>query len=415
MKIQSIRSTFTFYVIIVFFIGVGLISSCGKTNEDSPEKTLDAPHLQGDTNQETGNKAQLIEPDPSDTLVKIGVVGAHSGELAPYGIPTLNAVKMVVDEINHKGGFLGKKIKVISADDTCSPSVASQKAEQMIREKVVAVIGHTCSSSTLSALPFYNKSGVLCISPSATNADLTLSGNYPYFFRSVANDKIQAKVQVDFAIHRLHAQKAAILYVKDDYGKGMASLARQYFEESGLVTVTLFESVTQGLSDFSQVVEKIKKSGSDLVVWEGYYPEAFLLIKQMRSKNIKASLIGSDGIHVDKFVKAVREWPEDIYATSPQGWEKKNIIAIKAINDYKARFGSDPGPFFINAYSSAMALTNAMKRSESTECSDLAKTLRSEFVDTPLGRISFDEKGDVVGTSFSVYQLKGLSFKEVWP
>lgn len=415
MKIQSIGNTFTFYVMIILFIGVCLISSCGKTNENSPEKTLEATPLQGDTKQETENKGQAVKPEPSDTLVKIGVVGAHSGELAPYGIPTLNAVKMVVDEINHKGGFLGKKIKVIAADDACSPSLASQKAEQMNREKVVAVIGHTCSSSTLSALPIYNKSEILCISPSATNTELTLSGKYPYFFRSVANDKIQTKVQVDFATHRMHAQKAAIVYAKDDYGKGMASLARQYFEDSGLVTVALFEGVTQGLSDFSPVVEKIKKSGSDLVVWEGYYPEASLLIKQMRSKNINAPFIGSDGIHVDKFISAVREWSENVYVSSPQGWEKKNIIAIKAINDYKARFGNDPGPYFINAYSAAMVLTNAMKRSKSTACLDLAKTLRSEFVDTPLGRISFDEKGDVVGTSFSVYQLKGGGFKEIWP
>ena len=128
----------------------------------------------------------------------------------------------------------------------------------------------------------------------------------------------------------------------------MASFAREYFDESGLVTVVLFEGIEQGFTDFSTIVEKIKKSGADLVVWEGYYPEASLLIKQMRLNRLKSSFIGSDGIKNDQFITDAGKWAEGVYVSGPQN-AGRNIISIKVMNDYKARFGSEPGPFFINA------------------------------------------------------------------
>lgn len=401
---KSMMSLRTVLFIVFFTLA---LSSCGKSGEESSTK----PAENAETHTGSDSHSTPAGTASSDTI-KIGVAGAHSGELASYGLPTVNAVNMVVDEINKKGGLMGKKIQVVTEDDVCKPEVATNTATKLVTEKVVAVIGHICSGATKSAMGIYKDANIVCMSPSATNAELTLSGQYPNFFRTIANDAAQAKLQVDFALHKLHVKKVAILHDKGDYGKGSATLAKQYFEESGLATIALFEGVTAGAVDYSAIVQKVKQSGAELVVWGGYHPEASRIVKQMRTKKMTTLMIGSDGLKDETFIKTAGEFAEGVYVSGPQD-ASKNILNIKAINDHKSRFGSEPGAFFINAYAAAMALTNAIAKAESTDYAALTKTLKVEYIDTPLGRISFDEHGDVIGSGFTMYQVKGGVFKEV--
>jgi len=401
---KSIMSLLTALFIVFFAL---TLSSCGKSGEESTTK----PAENAETHSGSDSHSAPAKTAPSDTI-KIGVAGAHSGELASYGLPTVNAVNMVVDEINKKGGLLGKKIQVVTEDDVCKPEVATNTATKLVTEKVVAVIGHICSGATKSAMGIYKDANIVCMSPSATNAELTLSGQYPNFFRTISNDAAQAKLQVDFALQKLHVNKVAILHDKGDYGKGSATLAKQYFDESGRVTIVLFEGVTAGAVDYSAIVQKVKQSGAELVVWGGYHPEASRIVKQMRTKKMSTMMIGSDGLKDETFIKTAGEFAEGVYVSGPQD-ASKNILNIKAINDHKSRFGSEPGAFFINAYAAAMALTNAIAKAESTDFAALSNTLKAEYIDTPLGRISFDEHGDVIGSGFTMYQVKGGVFKDV--
>ncbi len=406
---MKFHSRFITPLFVLMILTALMLISCEKSKEETPEKPAETTENQGSSDSHGAPTA--APPEPSDTI-KIGVAGAHSGELASYGLPTVNAVNMVVDEINSKGGLNGKKLQVVAEDDVCKPEVATNTATKLVTEKVAAVIGHICSGATKSAIGIYKDANIICISPSATNAELTLSGQYPNFFRTIANDAAQAKLQVDYALHKLHVKKVAILHDKGDYGKGSATLAKQYFEESGLAAIALFEGVTAGAVDYSAIVQKVKQSGAELVVWGGYHPEASRIVKQMRTKKMSTLLMGSDGLKDETFIKTAGEFAEGVYVSGPQD-ASKNILNIKAINDHKSRFGTEPGAFFINAYSAAMALTNAIAKAESTDFQALSTTLKKESIDTPLGRISFDEHGDVVGSGFSIYQVKNGAFKEI--
>lgn len=388
------------------------LCSCGKSEEESSTKTTATTETSGaPSHGESDSKSTEKGADTPNTI-NIGIAGAHSGELASYGIPTVNAVTMVVDEFNKKGGLDGKKIKLFTEDDACNPETAADTAAKLTKNKVIAVIGHTCSDATQSAIGIYNDAHIVCISPSATKSELTLSGKYPNFFRAIANDAAQVKLQVDFALHKLHVKKVAILHDKRNYSMDSTTLAKQYFEESGLVTIVIFEGVTSGASDYASIVQKIRQSGADLLVWGGYHPEASAIVKQMRAKKMKTMMMGSDGLKDEAFINSAGKFAEGVYASSPQD-ASKSILTIKAINDHRSRFGGEPGAFFINAYSAAMALTNAIAKADSTDFDALTKTLKAEHIDTPLGRISFDEHGDIIGSGFSMYQVKGGSFREL--
>lgn len=345
-------------------------------------------------------------------VIKIGVAGAHSGDLASYGLPTVKAAELVIEKVNANGGLLGKQVELIIEDDVCKPEVAANTASKLVGENVVAVIGHICSGATKSALGIYKDSNIVCISPSATNPPLTQSGDYPNFFRTIAPDDAQAQLEVDFALNTLNLSKIAILHDKGDYGKGFAEFAKTFLEDSGKADIVLFEGITPGAVDYTAVINKIKSSGAEAVIFGGYHPEASKLVSQMKKKKMDTLFLSEDGVKDDTFIKVAGEYAEGVYATGPKD-TSSNPLAIQATKEHQDKYNEDPGAFFINAYAAAMALVNAIEKAGSTKYDAIVKALRSEEVETPLGKISFDEKGDAIGVGFSVYQVKNGKFVEI--
>jgi len=347
----------------------------------------------------------------ADTI-KIGIAGAHSGDLASYGLPIVKAAKLVVADVNAKGGILGKQVEVIDEDDVCKPEVATNTATKLATAGVTVVVGHVCSGATKAALDIYKNSKIVAMSGSATNPDLTQSGKYPNFFRTIASDDAQAKLDVDFALDTLKLKKIAVLHDKGDYGKGLAEFAKLFIEKSGKGEVVLFEGVTPGAVDYSSVVNKIKKAGADAVIFGGYHPEASKIVSEMRKSKMKTVFISDDGVKDDTFIKVAGKYAEGVYATGPKDTSANPMD--KAVRDaYKKAYGEDVGVFSINGYAATQALLNAIQKAGSTDYDAIVKALRTEYVDTPLGKIKFDDRGDAIGVGFSVYQVKSGKFAEV--
>ena len=340
----------------------------------------------------------------ADTI-KLGVAGPHSGDLASSGIPTIKAAELVVREINAKGGVLGKKVGLLVEDDVCKPEIATNTATKLISQGVDVVIGHICSGATKAALGIYKDSKIVAMSPSATNPALTQSGQYPNFFRTIASDDAQARLEVDFALDVLNIKKIAVLHDKSDYGKGLAEYAKAFLEKDPRATVVLYEGITPGGVDYTAVVQKIKRSKAEAVLFGGYHPEASKLIMQMRKKKMKTIFISDDGVKDNTFIKVAGKYAEGVYATGPKD-VSKNALTVKAIKDHQKTYGEDPGAYFENAYAATLALLNAVEKAGSTDYEAVAKALRTEFVETPLGKIHFDERGDAIGVGFSMYQVK---------
>ena len=354
----------------------------------------------------TANPARAAEP------IRIGVAGAHSGDLASYGLPTLQAVRLVVEEINAKGGINGAPVELLVEDDGCKPEIATNSATKLVSGGAKAVIGHICSGATRAALPIYRAAKVLVISPSATTPALTQSGEYPYFFRTIAADNTQAANQVEFALHTLNAGKIAVLHDKGDYGKGLAEYAQSLIEQSGKAQVVLFEGITPGAVDYSAVVQKIKRSGAEAVLFGGYHPEASKLVGQMRQKRLAIPFVSDDGVKDDTFIKVAGKDAEGVYATGPT-----DVSTNPLTKAYREKFrqaeGTDPGAFFDNAVAAALALTNAIAKAGSADPEAVAHALRTEEVATPFGAIKFDARGEPVGIGFSIYQVNNGQFVQV--
>ncbi len=344
--------------------------------------------------------------------IKVGVAGPHSGDLASYGIPSVRAAELVVKDVNAKGGILGKQVELLVEDDVCKPEVAANTATKLVSDGAVVVVGHVCSGATKAALGIYKDAGIIVISPSATNPGLTQSGDYPNFYRTIASDDKQAALGVKFTVETLGAKKIAIIHDKGDYGKGYAEFAKMNVEKTPGVEAVLFEGITPGAVDYSAIVDKIKRSGADAVIYGGYHPEASKIVTQMRKKKMDTYFVSDDGVKDVTFIKVAGKYAEGVYASGPMDVSDLPLYqaAVKAHKD--AYGGEDPGAFFKEGYAATMALLNAIEEAGSTEYDAIEKVLKSTYVDTPVGSISFDDKGDAIGVGFSMYRVVNGKYVE---
>ena len=352
-----------------------------------------------------------------DTL-KIGYGGALLGQLASYGLSGVYGMEYAVLKANANGGVLGKQVEIIKEDDGCDPALASNAATKLSGSGVKLVLGHTCSGATASALSVYGKN-MLLISPSATENSLTDSGGNPYFFRTIMRDDAQADLQVEFVKKRGY-KKVAIIHDKGDYGKALADRAKAAFEadkDSG-IKVVLFEGVTTGQVSYDAVVSKLRNSGADVLLWGGYYSDASKLVTQMRSKQVNTIVVGADGLKNEGFVKMAGGAAEGVFATGPTDLSQSAnppASVKEALEDHKKRYPTEEiGPYFFYSAAAMEALFAAIEKAGSaTDLEAIKKHLQEDTVETVMGPVRFDAKGDIVGSQAMMYEIKGGQFVEV--
>jgi branched-chain amino acid transport system substrate-binding protein len=305
-------------------------------------------------------------------------------------------------------------VELVVEDDVCKPELATNVATKLVSGKVDAIIGHICSGATKAALGTYKDAKIITISPSATNPELTQSGQYPNFFRTIAPDDAQAKLVVDFALQTLKLTRLAVIHDKGDYGKGFAEYAKKFISEAKNTgaQVVLYEGITPGAVDYSAIVQKIKHSEAQAVIYGGYHPEAASIVQQMRKKGLKTIFISDDGVKDQTFIKVAGPAAELVYASGPKD-TSKNPLAVSAIEEHKKAYGTEPGAFFLNAYSAVIAILNAMEKAKSTEYNAVVRALHTYSADTPLGKIKFNKAGDAVGAGFSMYQVQNGVYVEL--
>lgn len=355
----------------------------------------------------------LTMPAMAADVIKIGVPGAHSGDLASYGLPSLNAARLVADDYNAKGGLLGKQIEIIAQDDQCKPEMATNAATKLISEKVDVVMGHICSGATKASLPIYKDAKIVSMSPSATTPALTYSGENPYFFRTIANDNDQAQLSSNFIADVLKAKKVAILHDNGDYGKGYAQTNKELLEKANKgVEIVLFEAINPEAVDFSTAVRKMRRAGADVLIFGGYHPTASKLLQQMKRERVSIPVIGPDGLKDAAFIKMAGKDCEGVYTTYPSDTSKLPAYTAARENHIK-KFGAEPGSFYYNAYSATQALLNAIEKAGTTDTAKVMDALHTTFVETPSGKLKFNARGDAAGVGLSIYQIKDGQYVEL--
>lgn len=333
----------------------------------------------------------------ADTI-KVGIAGPKTGPVTQYGDMQFMGAKQAIADINAKGGVDGKMLEAKEYDDACDPKQAVAVANKVVNDGVKFVVGHLCSSSTQPASDIYEDEGVIMITPAATSPEITSRG-YKLIFRTIGLDSAQGPAAGNYIADHVKPKIVAVLHDKQQYGEGIASAVKKTLEEKG-TKVAVFEGLNAGDKDFSSIIQKLKQANVDFVYYGGYHPEMGQILRQSRAAGLKTQFMGPEGVANVSLSNIAGASAEGMLVTKPKNYDQ--VPANKPIVDaIKAKKQDPSGAFVWTTYAALQSLAAGLN--QSSDPAAIATWLKGNTVETVMGPLSWDQKGDLKGFEFGVF------------
>jgi len=347
---------------------------------------------------------------PASAQIKLGVCGPITGPNATFGAQLKNGVDQAVADINAAGGILGQKVEVLVGDDASKPEQGVSVANKFVSDGAKLVVGHFNSGVSIPASEQYAEGGVLQITPASTNPQFTERKLWNTF-RTCGRDDQQGAVAGDYIVKHLKDKKVAIVHDKTPYGKGLADETKKAMNKGGVKEV-VYEGINPGEKDYSALVSKLKAANVDILYYGGLHTEAGLLVRQMRDQGMKTVLFSGDGITDKEFWTIAGPGAEGTLMTFGPD-PRKNPAAAKVVEAFKAK-GIDPEGYVLYSYAAVQAIKTAAEATKSLDPKKIAEYLHSgKPVDTVLGKLSWDKKGDITKLDYVLYVWKDGGYTEM--
>lgn len=342
----------------------------------------------------------ITAPAQETGPIKIGFIGPLTGDLSTIGENVKDAVSLAVDEINSSGGINGRQLEVIYEDGKCNGKDASSAANKLINiDKVPVILGGACSGETMSFTEIAEQAKVVTLSYCSSNPAITNAGDY--IFRDYPSDSFQGKVAANYTFDKLGKKKAAILYIKNEWGEGLKQVFSDSFKEKG-GTITIEESFDPSAKEFRSQLAKIKATNPEIVYFLGQTETSVPGLKQAMELGLKVPFLGGDTWDDTKMHDEAGKVAEGIMFTVPYspGTDK-----FKA--DMKAKTGSDSILACVpQSYDAVKIIAQVIGR-VGTNSEDIKNELYK--VDYKNGvsasEISFDKNGDLVGAVYAIKKV----------
>jgi branched-chain amino acid transport system substrate-binding protein len=352
--------------------------------------------------------AMLLMAGGAQAEIVIATAGPMTGQYAAFGEQMKRGAEQAVKDINAAGGVLGEQLSLQVGDDACDPKQAVAVANQMVNDGVVFMAGHFCSGSSIPASSVYNEEGILQISPASTNPQLTEQG-FDNVLRVCGRDDQQGQVAADYVIDNNIATKIAVLHDKTAYGKGLADEFKKQLN-SRSVDEAMYEAIAAGDKDFTALITKMKEAGVDLIYLGGYHTEAGLIARQANEQGLTATMMSGDALVTDEYWSITGDTGEGTLMTfSPD--PRKSESAAPVVEEFKAQ-NDDPDGYTLYTYAAIQAWAAAVETAGSTDLDAVVEALKASPAETVLGEISFDEKGDVQGANYVMYEWHDGAYNE---
>ncbi|BAS27482.1 branched-chain amino acid ABC transporter substrate-binding protein [Limnochorda pilosa] len=350
----------------------------------------------------------LAVPVLAQEPLRIGLQAPITGPWAYEGEMARNSVEIVRDQINARGGVLGRPIEIVLGDDQGNPRQSALVAQRMVSEGVVAVVGTYGSSINEPASTIYERAGVVNIGYGSTAVQLTQHG-WQYFFRTCFRDDRQGAFFAQLVNETLQAARVAILHDNTTFARGLAEAARASLQEAGQAEIVFYDAVTPGERDFSPILSRMRARSPEVVYYTGYYPEAALIARQMRDLGIDAVFVGGNAAINDEFVEiAGREVAAGSLMTQePLPTDLPYPQSKAFLDEYVKRHGQPPSsPWPVYAADALNVLAAAIEATGSTDGKVLAGYIHDTLqIDGVTGPISFDAAGDREGAIYLAYEV----------
>jgi branched-chain amino acid transport system substrate-binding protein len=324
-----------------------------------------------------------------------------SGPYAALGEQLKRGAQQAIDDINAAGGLRGEKILLKIADDACDPRQAVAVATGMASSGVSAVIGHYCSGASIPAARIYDTANVLEISPASTVPKLTELGLWNVL-RTVPRDDAQGSFSALMIAQRFKDKRIAVVADQAPANQQIAARLRDTLAAQS-ISVAAFESFTAGGKDYQALAQKLAESGPDVLYFAGAYPEAGLILKSLKASGRSVQLVSDDGLVTDEFWLATGDLGEGALMTFPE--DPLSLASAQSVIKQFRDAGYVPDGYTLNAYAAVQVWVAGANATGGTDARKIAAWLRGGTqIDTVLGPVAFDAKGDLLNPRFAWFQ-----------
>jgi len=335
--------------------------------------------------------------------ITIATAGPMTGQYASFGAQMKAGAEQAVEDINAAGGVLGQKLILEVGDDACDPKQAVAVANQLAGKGVVFVAGHFCSGSSIPASAVYAEENVIQISPASTNPKFTDERPGPGVMRVCGRDDQQGAVAGAYLADHFGDKNIAIIDDKTAYGKGLADETRKAMNAAGKTEV-MNESYTAGEKDYNSLVSKLKQANIDVLYVGGYHTEAGLIKRQMVDQGMDTILVSGDALVTEEYWAITGDAGAGTLMTfSPDPRKSPNA---KPVVDRLEAAGRTTEGYSLYTYGAIQAWAQAVEAAGSTDFDPVVAELDKGEFDTVLGKLTFNDKGDVDILGYVFYEWK---------
>jgi branched-chain amino acid transport system substrate-binding protein len=353
-------------------------------------------------------------------VVTIGAIAPIDAGLTSFGHGIANSTQLAVDQANKSKAIPGWKIKFKAVNDSSDGPTGAKNVTQLLKDKsVVGIVGPYNSGVALAVLPVLDGKLAL-VSPGNTLTDLTLGTNPSQptrtddnYFRVVGADSLQAQFLAQQA-RKLGFSNAAVVSETKAVSKGLADQFAAAFKAGG-GNVAVQHLVPDGNENFSDFINAAKPLNPDLIFFGGEYNVAAKLRSQATAAGLTAPQMGGDGMNDPAYITGAGPAAAGSYASGVGQPISKIPGSTKFLADYQAAGYKDaPTDFGPHAYDATNAIIAALKPllkgKSSLPNNARAKViagLQNTDLDGVTGPIAFNQYGDVVNPTFTLYTVSG--------
>lgn len=353
----------------------------------------------------------LVGCQPQEQKIKIAIAVPLTGDIASLGQGIKRAVTMAIDDAN-AAHFTALPVELVIFDDRSDPKEAVSVANRVVSDKnIMGVVGHFNSGCSIPASRVYAQAGIPMLTPASSNPELTNQQLSPQWvwprciFRGNTTDNVQGAFGADFVRTGLKASKVAVIHDKTAYGQGVAEEFQKKFVADG-GTVVAFEGLQVGDRDFRSLLTRVKSMGPEALYFGGMFSEGGILVRQMRDIGFKGPFVTCEANYDPTFLKVAGPAAEGAYVTFLGSPPELLASARAFVAKYKERYPNDEIKSYDHyGYEVASMLLDALQ----TVGPDRAKIvthLQGIKFDGVLGTTSFDEKGDTLNKTITLFKVK---------
>jgi len=353
---------------------------------------------------------------PKEKVTHIAVALPLTGDIAALGQGLNRACALALEEANAQGRFQGYKVEMVSFDDRSDPREAVSVANRIVSDpSVVGVVGHFNSGCSIPASVVYARAHLPMISPAASNPKLTQqqldpSWQYPRsIFRVNTTDDVQGPYAADYALKTLKTKRVAIIHDKTAYGQGVAEEFRKRFEAAG-GTVISFDGVNVADKDFNALLTRIHDTGPQILYWGGDYAGGGLVVRQARGVGINTPVILSEANLDPEYLRVAGPAAEGTYVTFLGAPASILPSAAEFVKRYQARYPNDELKAYDHWGYEAMSIFLDLIHDVGPDKEKILAALPHIKHEGVLGVTQFDEKGDTLNKTITIFQVKDGKF-----